>query len=161
MAAIWVFAEQKFLGIDALGWEFIAVLVALFGFPFGKHFLRAFDIWRNWKVETAKICKTTIEGGVPPSVAPRWIAIWVAPPVSACYCRATYVYLVDGALYEGWFALMAGNVGDARKIAQELQDHPIFIKYNPRKPSDAVLNEKQVLDRQAWEDDMILNPKVW
>lgn len=151
---------DKFLGVDALGWEFICILVLLFGYPFGRHFLRAIDIRRNWPVAAGRIRNLEIHSGVPDSVAPRWLRLATPMPPSY-HCRATYVYLVDGALHEGWFALMAPSVTEASKLANELQDHPILIKYDPHDPSDAVLADSQVLDRLAFQDDFLLNPKVW
>jgi len=45
------------------------------------------------------------------------------------HCRARYIFLADGSLYEGSFVLLAKNAPEAHALAGALQDRTILVKY--------------------------------
>ena len=89
------------------------------------------------------------------------MAVGRVPQLVPCHCRALYVFLVNGALYEGWFALVAKTQAEASGFAEALKGQSIFVKYDPRKPTDSVVEGQKVLERKIIQDTSLLNPKVW
>jgi hypothetical protein len=71
------------------------------------------------------------------------------------------VFLVNGTLYEGWFALVAKSQAEALGFAESLKGQSVLIKYDPRKPTDSVVEGQKVLERKVIQDTNLLNPKVW
>jgi hypothetical protein len=76
------------------------------------------------------------------------------------HCRSTYVFLVDGRLFEGWFAMPALDRASAEAFADALNGQTFLVKYDPRKPKDSVVEGKEVLGRKVIQDTNIFNPKV-
>ena len=87
-------------------------------------------------------------------------AIGRIPRLFPCHCRALYVFLVNGALYEGWFALVAKSQAEALGFAEALKGQSVLIKYDPRKPTDSVVEGQKVLEKKIIQDTNLLNPKV-
>jgi hypothetical protein len=71
------------------------------------------------------------------------------PQLIPYHCRALYVFLEDGALYEGRFALIAKDLAEAESFAEALRGMSVLVKYDPRKPEDSELEEKHMLDRKV------------
>jgi|ERR1700722_3737751 len=142
-------------------WWGILFLVLLFGVPYGRYFLRAKHI-PDWPIVSAAVRKTEVLPGLPPEYAPPMaMAVGRVPQLVPCHCRALYVFLVNGALYEGWFALVAKTQAEASGFAEALKGQSIFVKYDPRKPTDSVVEGQKVLERKIIQDTSLLNPKVW
>ncbi len=154
-------AGKTLFGIDALGWGFIFLLLLLFGVPYTRYFLRAADI-PDWPIVSARVIKAAVITGVPQEFVPRIaFATGRVPPTVPYHCRANYSFLVDGALYEGWFAWLAKDQAGAESFAEAVKGQTVLVKYDPRKPADSVVEGKEVLGRKVIQDSNILNPKVW
>jgi hypothetical protein len=142
-------------------WWVILFLLLLFGVPYGRYFLRVKNI-PDWPIVSATVRKTEVLPGLPREYVPS-MAITVAriPQLVPYHCRALYVFLVDGALYEGWFALVAKSQTEAVGFAETLKGQSILIRYDPRKPADSTVEGQKVLERKIYQDTNLLNPKVW
>ena len=55
------------------------------------------------------------------------MAIGRIPRLVPCHCRAHYVFLVNGTLYEGWFALVAKSQAEALGFAEVLKGQSVLI----------------------------------
>jgi len=152
---------KALFGIDAFGWGVIFFLLLLFGVPYTRYFLRAADI-PDWPIVSARVTKAAVITGVPPEFVPRIaFATGRVPQLIPYHCRASYSFLVDGALYEGWFAWLAKDQAGAESFAEAVKGQTVLVKYDPRKPADSVVEGKEVLGRKVIQDSNILNPKVW
>jgi hypothetical protein len=151
----------KFLGLDGLGWFFIFILLFIFGWPFTRHFYRAIDIRLHWEVTTARIHKCELRSGLPKEYLPTIGRMFYTTPIPLYHCRVIYVFLIDGHLYENWFAIPAKDPTEADSLSSQVLGHSILVKYDPRDPSDAVLVDANLFNRMIIQDDSILNPKAW
>jgi hypothetical protein len=153
---------NRFFGIDAFGWGVILFVLLLFGIPYSRYFLRAADL-KDWPIVTATVRNVEIISGFPRELVPP-IAAAVAniPTLIPYHCRTLYVFLVDGTLYQGSFELCALNLAEAERLAEALKGQPVLVKYNPHRPADSELEEKDLLGKKVvQEDNQPLNPKVW
>jgi hypothetical protein len=153
-------SSQKFLGMDALGWGMIVFLLLLLGIPYTREYLRRSKI-PDWPITSARVGKVTISRGAPPEIP---VPPTVIPETALIpfHCHATYAFLVDGKLYDGAFSLLAKTEAQAKDYADALRDQTILIKYNPRKPKDSILEERELLGTKAFQYGWSpINPKVW
>ena len=162
--SVLLLSGHKLFGIDAFGWGVILFLLLLFGIPYARYFLRRANI-AEWPIISARVEKTEVLTGPPREVYP--VPVPMPFPVTATqlipyHCRAHYVFLADGSLYEGSFVLLAKTAAEAQALAGALQDQTILIKYNPRRPKDSVVEEEKIVDKKALQEgDNLLNPRVW
>jgi hypothetical protein len=151
---------QKVLGLDAFGWGVVLFLLLFFGIGYTRGFFRRADI-PNWPIVSARVEKTTIAPGPPRELL---VILSIVPPkiLVPYHCRANYVFLVDGTLYAGTFALLAKNVGQAQGLADSLRDRSILVKYNPRRPKDSIIEEPELLGTKVFQEGWSpINPKIW
>lgn len=152
---------KTLFGLDAFGWGVIFFLLLLFGVPYTRYFLCAADI-PDWPIVPARVTKVAVITGVPQEFVPRIaFAAGRIPQLIPYHCRASYAFLVDGALYEGWFAWLAQDQVSAESFAEALKGQTVLVKYDPPKPADSVVEGKEVLGRKVIQDTNVLNPKVW
>jgi hypothetical protein len=147
--------------MDSLGWIFFIFTLLLFGIPYTRFFLRRRDI-SSWPITTARVSDAKIVAGVPQEYVPRMAIRPGMPTVIPFHCRAQYAYQVDGAVYSGWFALLAKSQTEAQELNKRLQDLAVRVKYDPRKAADSVLEEPRLFDKKIVQAGTNpLNPNVW
>ena len=162
--SVFLFPGQKLFGIDAFGWGVILFLLLLFGIPYTRYFLRRADI-PEWPIISARVEKTEVLSGPPREVYPVPVPMPIPVTVTQLipyHCRARYVFLAGGSLYEGSFVLLAKNAAEAHALAGALQDQTILVKYNPRHPKDSKVEGEKILDKKVLQEgDNPVNPRVW
>jgi hypothetical protein len=77
------------------------------------------------------------------------------------HCRADYAFLVNGTLFEGWFAIPALDRASAEAFVESLNGQTVLVKYDPDKPRDSLVEGKKVLGIKVIQDTNIWNPKLW
>ena len=95
--------EKTFVGIDPFGWGVIFFLLLLIGVPYTRYFLRAAAI-PDWPIVSARV---SVISGVPPGFADYPFEFGRIPRLIPYHCRVSYVFPVDGAVFEGWFLMLA------------------------------------------------------
>lgn len=147
--------------IDRFGWGVIVFCALLFGIPYARYFLRAAAVQR-WQRVSARVTKVVALPGLPPEIVPRLTLMrGRVRRIAPYHCRATYVFLANGALVEGWFALPATDRPAADAAAESLNGQTVMVRYNPRNPKDSAVEDMTVLGKKVLQDTSALNPKLW
>jgi hypothetical protein len=138
--------------IDTLGLGGIALVLLLFGIPYLRFIARTRSI-PGWPTAIAKVTAAGAGHGVP--------VFWSRFSDRLSHCAVSYQFEVLGAIYNGWFALMASDEQTATRMAEALSEMTITIRYNPKKPTDSVTAERVILGAKVLQEGNWLNPKVW
>jgi hypothetical protein len=152
-------ARAVFWGLDALGWGIILFLLIGFGIPIARFLPRRASI-PYWPVTEARVNHAEVFTGVA-KLYPGFVAFNWKTRSNFFHCRAQYVYLVDGKVYENSFFTRAGKFESATEFASEVQNQIVLVKYNSKLPEDSVIQSSKILDRHIIQVNPSLNPRIW
>ena len=152
-------AGAVFWGLDALGYGILLFLLIGLGIPFARFLLRRASV-PYWPVTEAHVNHAEVFTGVA-RLYPGFVAFNWKTRSHFFHCRAQYVYLVNGRVYENSFFTRAGKFERATEFASEVQNQIVLVKYNSKRPEDSVVQSSKILDRHIIQVDPSLNPSIW
>jgi hypothetical protein len=135
--------------LDTFGWFVIFFVGLLFGIPYTRYFLRVKSI-PTWPTTAATV---TLAAAGHDSVFSFGYGLH--------YCSVCYGLQVDSTVCKGGFYLMAGDEAIASSVATQLMNTKIQVRYNPKRPTDSLPVEKEILGRKVFQQQSWLNPNAW